>query len=168
MTEFMKWDSDQPAKNELIIRYGKDVLESEYFSGAKQQVHHLRSNVASHSVNTAIVCIVLYRFLTVFHIKLNLSTLIITALAHDLGMIGREQKFSSNLEAYREHPRCSAQILQEIRPDIDQQSCEVIASHMYPAGGAVPATKEAWVLCLADKCAACTDWFRHYDVIKAR
>lgn len=151
------------SKNELIILYGKDILESEYFSGAKQQVHHLKSNVASHSVNTAIVCIVLYRVLTVFHIKLNLSMLIITALAHDLGMIGRDQRFSSNMEAYREHPRYSAQILQEIRPDIDKESCDAIASHMYPANEATPATKEAWILCLADKCAACTDWFCRYD-----
>lgn len=151
------------SKNELIFLYGKDVLESEYFSDARHQVHHLLSDVASHSVNTAIMCIVLYRILTVFHIRLNLPMLIITALAHDLGMIGREHRYSSNREAYREHPGYSAQILREIRPDIDKDSCEAVASHMYPANAVKPATKEAWILCLADKCAACTDWFCRYD-----
>lgn len=152
-------------KNKLLFRYGRDILESEYFVEAEHQVHHLHSTVASHSINTALVCIVIYCILKRFQIKLNLSVLISAALAHDLGMIGRDQKYSSNAESYHEHPAESVAVLKMIRPKAGRGVCEAIATHMYPVNAKKPVSKEGWVLCIADKLAACTDWFCHYDLL---
>ncbi len=145
----------------MLLRYGKDILESTYFSAAEHQVHHLFSTVASHSVNTALLCLLFVRLLKPFRIRLNLSVLIAAALAHDLGMIDRRQKYASDSESYRIHPDASVQILKLIRPDADQKTCEAIAVHMYPVTTRKPASKEAWALCIADKLAACADWFIH-------
>lgn len=38
-----------------------------------------------------------------------------------------------------------------------QEVCTAIVSHMYPLGGPAPATREAWVLALADKAASLGD-----------
>ena len=88
-------------RSELLITYGHRILESNQFANAKDQKHHFRTDVASHSINVALFCIAFYQLLSLFHIKLNLATLIIAALAHDLGIIGRREKFSSNYQCLK-------------------------------------------------------------------
>lgn len=149
------------SKKNLLFQYGRDVLESEYFTVAEQQVHHLRSTVASHSINTALVCIAICCVVNHSRNRLNQPLLITAALAHDLGMVGRDEKYSSNIESYKEHPKESVRTMKTIRPDADRRICDAIETHMYPVTTKKPASREAWALCVADKIAACTDWFCH-------
>ncbi|MGN0414414.1 MAG: HD domain-containing protein [Agathobacter sp.] len=152
------------SRNEILLTYGYRILECDLFADARMQKHHLRTDVASHSINTALFCIAFYKILSFFHIKLNIAMLVVAALAHDLGILGRSQKFSSNFECLKVHPKDSVTVIQGIIPNIDSKICDAIASHMFPLCPIVPNSKEAWLLSIADKCAACTDFFRHYGV----
>ena len=44
-------------RSELLITYGHRILESNQFANAKDQKHHFRTDVASHSINVALYCI---------------------------------------------------------------------------------------------------------------
>lgn len=151
-------------RSELLITYGHRILESNQFANAKDQKHHFRTDVASLSINVALFCIAFYQLLSLFHIKLNLATLIIAALAHDLGIIGRRENFSSNYQCLKGHPKDSVAAVREIIPEVDIRICDAISSHMFPLYPILPTSREAWILTLADKCATCTDLFRHYTV----
>lgn len=152
------------SRDEILLEYGYRILESDLFIEARRQKHHLRTDVASHSINTALFCIAFYKILDFFHIKLNITLLVVAALAHDLGILGRSQKFSSNYECLKGHPKDSVATIQKLIPDIDTKVCDAIASHMFPLCPVIPNSKEAWLLSIADKCAACTDFFWHYAV----
>ncbi len=89
-------------RSELLITYGHRILESNQFANAKDQKHHFRTDVASHSINVALFCIAFYQLLSLFHIKLNLATLIIAALAHDLGIIDEGKNFLPITNALRD------------------------------------------------------------------
>lgn len=149
---------------EILTMYGNQILQNKLFEAASMQKHHFRTDVASHSINTAFFCIAFYRFLSIFNIRVNLSALIIAALAHDLGILGRKEKFSSGFECITRHPKDSVVTIMEIIPGVDPRICDVISSHMFPLCAEFPHSREAWLLSLADKCAACTDIFKHYRV----
>lgn len=119
-------------RSELLITYGHRILESNQFANAKDQKHHFRTDVASLSINVALFCIAFYQLLSLFHIKLNLATLIIAALAHDLGIIGRRENFSSNYQCLKGHPKDSVAAVREIIPEVDIRVCDAISSHMFP------------------------------------
>lgn len=149
-------------KQELLLTYGGRILCSDYFYEAQHQPHHYRSTVASHSINTALFCITIYNVLRFFHIKLNLPALIIAALAHDLGILGRAEKYSSGYECLSGHPKDSVSVIQSIIPETDPGICDAIATHMFPLCRHIPHSREGWILSIADKFAAATDLFRHY------
>lgn len=149
---------------EIIEYYGADILKSETFSYAATQTHHKRTDVASHSINTALVCIALFNILRLFHVHVNLAVLVVAALVHDFGILHRETKFSSRHECLHEHPQCSVRMLDEMYPDMDRRVLGAVESHMYPVVKIRPSSIEGWLLSLADKFAAVTDWFRHYRV----
>lgn len=148
----------------LLTVYGSDILGSELFEKARLQTHHLTSDVASHSINTALFCILIYNLFRLFNVKLNIKLMVVAALVHDLGILGRYEKFASQKECLREHAGESITTVKRSFPEVDAQVYDVIGSHMYPIGDRVPDSREAWVLTIADKCAACTDFFRHYSV----
>ena len=148
----------------ILLKYGGDIIESELFCRGERQKHHFRSNVASHSINTALFCILFYKILSKLHIEINIAVLVVAALAHDLGIIGRDKKFSSNYRCLSGHPKDSVKSLHEIVPDADEKVCDAIQSHMFPLCTSVPNSKEAWILSFSDKCASFTDFFKKYSV----
>lgn len=151
-------------KYSILYTYGGDILRSDLFAQAEAQKHHLRSDVASHSINTALVCAALWRFLNYLHIRVNPAILIVAALTHDLGMLDRKAKFHSGWQCLSSHPKDSVEILQAQWPGTDRKVCEAVQSHMFPLYIGVPKSREGWLLTIADKCAALTDWFSHYSV----
>lgn len=152
------------SRYELVRQYGGEVLESETFAKAKYQVHHVHSDLASHSINTALVCITIWKVLSFFHIKVNLAVLIFAALVHDFGMLERDVAYDSKFSCLTQHPQHSVDTLSKLYPNLDAGVLQAVQSHMFPLYKGVPQTAEAWVLTVADKCAAVLDWFRHYSV----
>ena len=138
----------------MIRKYGNDILASDKFKDARKQIHHYRSTVASHSVQTAISGLRICRALRKFGIKVDMRSVVRTALLHDLGMIGRDDLYRNNYECCLRHPGNSAHISRQIWKGIDEKSVAAIKSHMWPLSLHVPKTREAFVLCMADKAAS--------------
>ena len=149
-----------------IIRYGKDILTSEVFRKAASQPHHVKSTVWDHTMNVCIIAVKLCRERMRRGIRLNEKDLVQAALCHDLGMVGREEKYKNVFETWLKHPVESAKIAKEIVPDLSPNAEMMIRCHMWPLSGLSPQSREGRLLCLADKYASMADW--QYRIVKGR
>ncbi len=137
-----------------IKKYGKDILDSKEFLQATHQVHHLSTSVANHSILTAKIGLKICDRLKNRGITVDERKVVRIALLHDLGMLGRRHRYKNNFECGYYHPLNSAVSAQKIWPDIDPASINAIKSHMWPLSLSFPRSKEAFILCLADKLAS--------------
>jgi len=141
-----------------ILAYGKEILDSDVFRKAASQTHHIRGTVQEHTINVCIISLWLCRQLKSRGIRVNEKDLVQAALCHDLGMVGREDKYEDTVGSWREHPKESARIAGELLPDLSEEAKEIIHSHMWPLSGSPPRSNEAMILCIADKYASMADW----------
>ncbi|MBR0397217.1 MAG: HD domain-containing protein [Eubacterium sp.] len=155
-----------------IRRHGQDILRSELFQKAGNETHHLRSSVSDHSLYVSITGVRICHFLKHFGIRMNEKDLIQASLCHDLGMVGREDKYKTRRTAWRAHADESARLAKTVVPDINDTVKSMISTHMWPASGKRPETKEGAILTIADKYASIADWagvitkHRYKDKIK--
>ena len=115
---------------EQMNLYGRTVLASPQFRRTFTQTHHFRTTVGDHSVNVTLASLWLCRFLSRFGIHTDPKRMTTAALCHDLGIIGRYDKFNSNRECCRQHPIDSAAIAKELLPNADQACDRQHAAHM--------------------------------------
>ena len=54
-------------------------------------------------------------------------------ICHDLGILGRYEKFSGNRECYRQHPIDSVVIARVLANDLSDKSADIIERHTWPA-----------------------------------
>ena len=127
------------------------VYETEYFEQALMQTHHRKTTVALHTLGVAAVSLRLYYVLARLGMDLDKKCLVRAALCHDLGILGRDEKFDSTLECYTRHPLCSADTAKVVFPDLDGKTENCILCHMFPLTGKAPQYTEGAVLILADK-----------------
>ena len=149
-----------------IIRYGKNILTSDVFLKTASQPHHVQSTVLEHTMNVCIIAVKLCREQMRKGVRLNEKDLIQAALCHDLGMIGREQKYKHVIDTWLSHPKESAKIAKEIVPDLSPNAEQMILCHMWPLSSRSPQSEEGRLLCLADKYASMADW--QYRIMKGR
>ena len=90
---------------QLVRTYGAEVLDSPEFRKAKEQKHHHVTTVGDHSLGVAYVSVKICRFLNAMHIKTDTESIVRGALCHDLGIVGRYEKFSNNLVCWQKHPK---------------------------------------------------------------
>lgn len=138
---------------QTIYTYGTPVLQSELFAQAEQQTHHKCTTVALHSMRVAVVSIVLARLFS----GIDMNCLVTAALAHDFGILNRWQVFSGKHDCCYRHPIRTREILEREYPDTDEKTMQAVESHMWPLAYTMPHSKEAAILCIADKLAACYD-----------
>lgn len=143
--------------SDRIKLHGSDILDSDEFKRAYEQVHHHKTSVGAHSVLTAEMGLKITDALKKRGIEVDERKVVRTALLHDIGMLGRKERYKNNFECGYMHPKNSADAAQKIWKDIDQECVKAIRSHMWPLSLNVPTTREAFVLCLADKMAAIKD-----------
>lgn len=141
-----------------ILKTGAPVLESGVFSAASRQTHHHCTTVASHSLHVAVTSIFLCNLLEAAGIPVDRELVILAALLHDMGIVGRYQKYANNRECCSRHPSDSAEIANKFANDLMSQTDEraekledAIRRHMWPLNAGVPNSLEAWVLTIADK-----------------
>lgn len=144
-----------------IRKHGGDILGSNEFARAFSQAHHKRNTVASHSIEVAVVSLVLARALSKLNIKTDTDDIVKGSLAHDLGMLGRVHKYSCNKECYKGHPEESVLITEGIlsERDFSPKARDIIRHHMWPVTNVRPTSIEGTIVSIADKYASVKDFF---------
>lgn len=137
------------SRMEKIYTLGAQVYASELFRKGWEQAHHKHTNVSLHSEHVAAICLWLAEKLGM---DVNEERLVLGALSHDLGIIGRQEKFKSALETYTQHPAESVTVARELLPEkFDDVMEDMIRHHMWPLTETMPETREGMLLLMADK-----------------
>jgi uncharacterized protein len=144
---------------ETVKLVGAKIMASRQFQEADLQTHHHVTTVARHSFRVACICFCICHFLyVVFKIRTNWQLLIVCALLHDLGIIGRHYKYASNSECYTKHPVDSVDIADSLLGGLDDTARDIIGNHMWPVTPTRPRTIEGFIITVADKYSAMTDF----------
>ncbi|MBQ6150861.1 MAG: HD domain-containing protein [Mogibacterium sp.] len=151
-------------KDDLML-YGNDVLQSEEMKQAFQQTHHQWSTVGEHTFRVAFSSVMICYALRKLNIKVSIPAVVVGALCHDLGILGRSEKFSSAKECSREHPKDSVEVAREIVGEMPEKAEDIIERHMWPAGESeAPNSIEGVVVSVADKYSAVKDLVKGSEV----
>lgn len=138
--------------------YGEDVLRSDEMKQAFTQTHHQWSTVGEHTFRVAFSSVMIAYALKKLNIRVSIPAVVIGSLCHDLGILGRAEKFSSEKECSREHPKESVAVAREIVGELPEKTEAIIERHMWPAGQSkVPNSIEGVVVSVADKYSAVKD-----------
>ena len=141
--------------------YGSEILNSDEMREAFCQTHHTRSTVGEHTQRVAEKSLAICYVLDRLHIRTDIPAVVAGSLCHDLGILGRDEKYSSEKECYRRHPADSLAVARRLMPALPEKTPDIIERHMWPgAGSRVPNSLEAFVVSLADKAAAAEDFIR--------
>ena len=99
------------------------------------------------------------------NIKVSIPAVVVGALCHDLGILGRSEKFSSAKECSREHPKDSVEVARGIVGEMPEKTEDIIERHMWPAGESeAPNSIEGVVVSVADKYSAVKDLVKGSEV----
>ena len=148
-----------------LMRYGNDVLQSEEMKKAFEQTHHQWSTVGEHTLRVAFSSVMICYALRKLNIKVSIPAVVVGALCHDLGILGRSEKFSSAKECSREHPKDSVEVARNIVGEMPEKTEDIIERHMWPAGESeAPNSIEGVVVSVADKYSAVKDLVKGSEV----
>ena len=141
--------------NRLVNRYGRKILESENMQIERTFFQHGCFTTYDHSVHVAIMSVKIARF---FPMKFSYKSLVKGALLHDYFLydwhnIGDTPKGHAYI-----HPIIAASNAKRDF-DINAKEENIIESHMFPLGKVLPKSREAWVVTVADKICAVTEFF---------
>ena len=89
------------------------------------------------------------------------------ALCHDLGILGRYDKFANNFVCCYRHPKDSVDAAKELLGGLTDIEKDVIAHHMWPVTPVPPHHREAYIVTLADKICAVREIIRSAEKNKA-
>ena len=157
-------DRKQRIQND-IERYGGEVLESEEMHKAFEQTHHRWSTVGEHTLRVTASSIMICYALRKLNIKVNIPAVVIGALCHDLGILGRKDKYASVKECTEEHPKESVEIAKDILQELPEKTEDIIERHMWPLGDSkAPNSIEGVIVSAADKYNAVKDLVKGSEV----
>lgn len=140
-----------------VKELGKDVLYSSAFQEAMLQEHHFTSTVARHSLVVAIIALSMCYNLMRIGINVNKREVVIAALAHDLGILGRKTKYSFGLQCAYQHPRDSEMVLREMLPNLSEKTYKAVRWHMFPVFSPLALSWTGILVTIADKRASFRD-----------
>lgn len=136
---------------DALYSYGGRILTSPEFQSAFQQTHHNVTTVGDHSLNVAVAALCICAFLARLHIHTRTRDVTEAALCHDLGILGRHEKFANNRQCCHQHPLDSVEVARRLDPDMDDRTLEMIRTHMWPMTLKPPTSREGVIISLADK-----------------
>ncbi len=144
-------------RNDIHL-YGDAVLDSDEMRAAFDQQHHKWSTVGEHTIRVALTSVLICYVLRKLHIKVSIPAVVIGSLCHDLGIIGRSEKYANNRECLIGHPKDSVEIARELVDELPEKTEAIIERHMWPIGPAKrPNSIEGAVVSVADKYASIKD-----------
>lgn len=124
----------------------KKITSSEKYLRTKKYVQHGDFTVYDHSVY---VCSTCFKLAKKLHLKIDRESLAKAALLHDYFLYDWHDKNHPRLHGFR-HAKIAAE---NAKRDfgLTEKEYKIIRSHMFPMGTKIPSSKEALILCLADK-----------------
>ena len=142
-----------------LQRYGGEILRSEEMRRAFQQRHHLLSTVGDHTLRVAWVSLGICYALHKIRVRTDIPAVVTASLCHDLGILGRKEKYASNRECLRRHPADSVETARRLVGKLPDKTENMISRHMWPfAGSRPPDSLEAVIVSAADKIASLEDY----------
>lgn len=142
-----------------LSNYGGKILTSDEMENAFRQTHHTVSTVGDHTIRVARMSLNMSYFLRKLHIPMDIPAVVTGALSHDLGILGRDDKFDSMRQCSVQHPVDSVKVAGKIVGDLPPKTSDIIARHMWPVGGTKPPNSlEGAVVSMADKVATFVDF----------
>ena len=142
-----------------LSRYGRKILESHEMTQAYHQRHHKLSNVGEHTMRVARTSLGICYALRKLNVKTDIPAVVTGSLCHDLGILGRREKFASDRVCSRQHPVDSVETAQRLAGPLPEKTEDIISRHMWPFGGSKPPNSlEAAVVSTADKIATVGDY----------
>ena len=147
-----------------IELYGHEVLESDEMKKAYDQPHHVWSTVAEHTLRVTASSVLICYGLRKMHINVNIPVVVVACLCHDLGMLDRSEKYSSEKEARHSHAEESVKVARNIVDEMPEMAENIIENHMWPMGNSdAPKTVEGVVVTAVDKYTAVKDLVKGSD-----
>ena len=141
--------------------YGSEILNSDEMREAFGQTHHTRSTVGEHTQRVAEKSLAICYALDRLHIRTDIPAVVTGSLCHDLGILGRDEKYESERECYRHHPADSLEVARKLVDILPDKTRDIIEHHMWPtAGSKAPGSLEGIIVSAADKAAAVEDFIR--------
>ena len=145
---------DKQEIRDVIGRY----LSNDEVRQMKEYVQHGSITTYRHVVNVVKLAYIIDEKLGK---KSDREVLLTSALLHDFYGYDWHEKPLSDLHGYR-HPHRAAQRAKEVF-DVDDKVQSAIETHMWPFTlTKIPCSREAWIVCLADKMASLSEtlWMR--------
>ena len=138
-----------------IMTEGSEILFSEPFRRALNQIHHDHTTVGKHTLNVAKKSLRISNRLEKMHIHVDRKRMILSALGHDLGIVGNRfgEDFKGKFKTSLDHPKRSVEVASNVA-DIHKKTATAIKRHMWPICIIPPNSLEGWILTVADKWAA--------------
>ena len=147
-----------------LTRYGGKILDSEEMRRAYAQKHHTLSTVGEHSLRVAKTSLGICYALRRLHIDADIPAVVTGSLCHDLGILGRDEKYASMKECSAQHPADSVEVAQKLVGELPEKTTDIITRHMWPVGGSKhPNSLEGVIVTAADKIAAVEDFVKGYE-----
>ena len=148
-----------------VERYGSEVLESDEMKQAFEQTHHKLATVGEHTLRVAMTSVLACYALRKLNINVNIPAVVVGALCHDLGMLGRKDKFNSLKESNAGHPKDSVEIARELVGELPEKTEDIIERHMWPLGDSkAPNSIEGAIVSAADKYTAVKDIIKGIEI----
>ena len=138
--------------------YGENVLRSEEMRKAFEQTHHRRSTVGEHTLRVASASVMICYALKKLNVEVSVPAVVVGALCHDLGILGRKEKYSSERECLAGHAKDSVLVAKGLMEELPDKTEDIIERHMWPVGESkAPNSIEGVIVSVADKYSALRD-----------
>ena len=145
-----------------VYQYGEDIVSTDLYRQAKEQTHHRKTTVGDHSESVAVTALNICRKISRVSIYSDEKQVVMAALAHDLGIVGRHEKFKNELTTVLHHPADSARIAREMLPGMGNKFYDSISRHMFPITFLPPTSIEGVIVSLADKVVSVKELVKGY------
>lgn len=147
----IKYKKSHPVCIEQEIQTTIQSLSHEgRFASEKTFLHHRETTVYDHSVHVAEVSLAIANSLP---FSFDMDSLVRGALLHDYFLYHRTESVKTYVTHGYRHPIIAAE---NAKADYGINNIEdnIIRRHMFPLTPIPPKYREAWVVCITDKCCA--------------
>ena len=126
-----------------------EIKDNPRFIECEGYISHGSTNIRTHMINVAYVAL---NISEKFKIKIDKEALVRGALLHDFYLYDWHDKSLTDLHGFNHPKRALKEALKDY--DLTEKEKEMIKHHMFPFTYDAPKSKEAKLLCIADKLCA--------------